>query len=171
MSEKPASTEKSQKSFRLKHWLIGTATGIVLLGAGTVAGYLLGSGSTPPDQALSTEETRPQEKENFAETVSELGPMIDIESFIVNILDEQGTRYLKAAITLEADNPETAEELDARLPQIRDAILLLVGNKTFGELSDLQGKLQLRADLINRLNEILQSGTLKKIYFTEFVVQ
>jgi flagellar FliL protein len=57
------------------------------------------------------------------------------------------------------------------MPQIRDAILLLVGNKSFSELNDLQGKLQLRAELINRINGVLVSGKVKRIFFTEFVVQ
>jgi flagellar FliL protein len=57
------------------------------------------------------------------------------------------------------------------MPQIRDAILLLIGNKTFAELSDLQGKLQLRAEIIARLNKLLTTGKVKGIYFTEFVVQ
>ncbi len=62
-------------------------------------------------------------------------------------------------------------ELNERMPQIKDAVLLLVGNKTFDELRDMQGKIQLRAELINRLNGILVKGKVKRIYFTDFVVQ
>ena len=62
-------------------------------------------------------------------------------------------------------------EVNQRMPQIKDAILLLLSNKTYSELSDLQGKIQLRAELINKLNGILQQGKVKRIYFTEFVVQ
>jgi flagellar FliL protein len=57
------------------------------------------------------------------------------------------------------------------MPQLQDAILLLVGNKTFDELRDLQGKLQLRAELMEKLNKIMQKGQVRKIYFTDFVVQ
>jgi len=97
--------------------------------------------------------------------------MVDLESFIVNILDQGEVRYLKAAITLEADTPEAATELTQRMPQVKDAILLLIGNKTFAELSDLQGRLQLRAELLNRVNSLLMVGKVKRIYFTDFVVQ
>ena len=62
-------------------------------------------------------------------------------------------------------------ELNQRMPQIKDAILLLIGNKTFNELNDLQGKIQLRAELINKINSILLKGKVKRIYFTDFVVQ
>jgi flagellar FliL protein len=57
------------------------------------------------------------------------------------------------------------------MPQIRDAILLLVGNKTFEELQDLEGKKQLKAEIMSKINGILQTGKVKAIFFTEFVVQ
>ncbi|HKK01777.1 MAG TPA: flagellar basal body-associated FliL family protein [Desulfuromonadales bacterium] len=101
-----------------------------------------------------------------------VGPMIAIPSFISNILDKNGgTRYLKAAITLEADNAGTVAEIKERMPQIKDAILMLVSNKTFDDLRDLQGKMQLRAELLGRVNGILKTGKVTNIYFTDFVVQ
>jgi len=136
---------------------------VVLLVAVGVAAYLLGSKSaqnTPV--AAEVEET---------EKVEGVGPMVDVSDFIINILDKNETRYLKAAITLELENDETVIEVNERMPQIRDSVLLLVGNKTFAELNDLQGKLQLRAEIIVRLNKLLKKGKVKGIYFTEFVVQ
>ena len=100
-----------------------------------------------------------------------VGPLVDLDAFIVNILDEEGTRYLKASITLEMTNSASASEIEERLPQVKDSILLLVGNKTYNEISDLQGKLQLRAELIARINTLLQKGKIKNIFFTDFVVQ
>ncbi len=100
-----------------------------------------------------------------------LGPMIDLEDFVVNILDGEQMHYLKAAITVEARNVETKEEVKKRNPQIRDSIILLMGNKKYDELRDLQGKLQLRAELQNKINSLLPKGKVENVYFTEFVVQ
>jgi len=100
-----------------------------------------------------------------------IGPMINIEEFIVNILDGEDTRYLKVAITLEFDKEDATKEVSVRMPQIRDAILLLIGNKTFDELRDLQGKMQLRAELVGRINTIVQRSKVENIYFTDFVIQ
>ena len=107
----------------------------------------------------------------MASKAKQVGPMVNISAFVVNILDDEENRYLKAALTIEVDSQAAADEIDARMPQVQDAILLLVGNKTFGELRDMQGKMQLRAELINRVNEILTKGKVKRIYFTDFVVQ
>ena len=57
------------------------------------------------------------------------------------------------------------------MPQIRDAILLLIGNKTFEELQDLQGKKQLKAEITSKMNSFLKAGKVKAIYITNFVVQ
>lgn len=175
MSEKKNSSEAEPKPADRKKWIVLGAVALVLVGGGTAAGYLLGARNTPAPVAVESPEAVAGAETTTAVKASSgkgmVGPMVNIDSFIVNILDDQGSRYLKAAITLEVDDKPTADELGARLPQVRDAILLHVGNKTFQELSDLQGKLQLRAELIARLNQILQKGKIQKIYFTDFVVQ
>ncbi len=144
--------------------IIIVAVLVILIGGGAGAYFFFMSGG---DEKISPEE----EKAMAAELANQVGPMVNIDSFIVNILDDEESRYLKAAITVEVDSEETSMELNSRMPQVKDAILLLIGNKTFNELSDLQGKIQLRAELINRLNSILTKGKVKRIYFTDFVVQ
>lgn len=100
-----------------------------------------------------------------------IGPMVEIKEFIVNIISEDERHYVKASFTLELNRIEALDETTKRMPQIRDSILLLVGNKTYEELQDLQGKKQLKAELISKINSFLQSGQIKSIYFTDFVVQ
>ncbi len=158
--EKKAEAGGSKK----KLIIIIAAVVVLLIGAGVGAYFFLNSNG---DNSLTPE----QEQALLERQAKEIGPMVDLESFIVNILDQGEVRYLKAAITLEADTPEAAAEINQRMPQIKDAILLLIGNKTFAELSDLQGRLQLRAELLNRVNSLLLVGKVKRIYFTDFVVQ
>lgn len=143
--------------------IIVAAVLVLLIGGGVAAFLLMGE----EEEKLSPEE----EQAALEMQAKQVGPMVTIDSFIVNILDDAESRYLKAAITLEVDGEETSMELTQRVPQVKDAILLLIGNKTFGELSDLQGKIQLRAELINKVNSILLKGKVKRIYFTDFVVQ
>lgn len=102
---------------------------------------------------------------------AEIGPMVEIKEFIVNIISEEDRHYVKASLTLELNKEEALEEANKRMPQIRDSILLLVGNKTYEELHDLQGKKQLKAELVSKINSFLQNGRVKAIYFTDFVVQ
>lgn len=160
-----ADEEKQEKSGGKGKLILIIAGIIVVLVSVGIAAYMLGSSSSGTSENAGAEESAQNQGS------ATIGPMVDINDFIINILDKNETRYLKAAITIEVDSEETANEVNERMAQIRDAILLLVGNKTFAELSDLQGKLQLRAEIIARLNKLLTTGKVKGIYFTEFVVQ
>jgi flagellar FliL protein len=156
--------EKPEEGGKKKKLIIVIAAVLVLLiGAGAGAFLLMGG----QEEKVSPE----QEQAEMELRAKQVGPMVNIDSFIVNILDDEASRYLKAAITLEVNGEEASLELSRRMPQVKDAILLLVGNKTFNELNDLQGKMQLRAELINKINSILLKGKVKRIYFTDFVVQ
>jgi flagellar FliL protein len=162
MAKEPAKKTEGAAGSKTKMMMIIAVSVLLLIGVGIGAYFFFSS-----DKSLTPE----QEQALLERQAKEIGPMVHIDSFIVNILDQGEVRYLKAAITLEADTAEAAAELNQRMPQIKDAILLLVGNKTFAELSDLQGRLQLRAELLNRVNSLLLSGKVKRIYFTDFVVQ
>lgn len=145
---------------------------VVLLVAVGFGAYYFGASraatatAAPVDPAAAAAAAAAAEAE-----AGKLGPLVELKDFIVNILDEQETRYLKASMTLELSSPETVAEVEQRMPQVRDAVILMVGSKTFGELSDLQGKLQLRAELGAQINQFLKVGKVKNIYFTDFVVQ
>jgi len=164
MAKKEAAPEAPPAGGGKKKLIIIIAA-VVLLAAigGGAAFFLMGDKEKKPDPEA--------EAAAMAATAKNVGPMVNLDAFVVNILDDEESRYLKAAITLEVDTQLTADEINLRLPQLKDAILLLVGNKTFSELRDMQGKMQLRAELLNRINEILSKGKVKRIYFTDFVVQ
>lgn len=161
----PESPEKGSKKKLII--IIAAVILVVLIGTGATLFFLLkddsatdaagkpGAAVPVPDLAKDTD----------------IGPMINIDEFIVNIISAESNHYVKAALTLELTSDTAMEETKMRMPQVRDAILLLVGNKTYDELQDLQGKKQLKAELSSKLNSLLQTGRIKAIYFTEFVVQ
>ena len=147
--------------------IIAAAVLLLLVAGGIAAFFLLKKPEVPEeDQDPGLEVPVPELTQS-----STVGPMVDISEFIVNIISDEANHYVKAALTIELSNEEVQEEVEKRMPQIRDSILLLVGNKTYEELKDLQGKKQLKAELTSKINGILQSGKVKAIYFTDFVVQ
>jgi flagellar FliL protein len=110
----------------------------------------------------------------IAKTVSEeaqIGPMVEIKEFVVNIIGQDVAHYVKASMSLELDREATLDEVNKRMPQIRDAILLLIGNKTYEELQDIQGKNQVKAEVKSRINSFLRTGKVNNVYLTDFVVQ
>ncbi len=169
MAEKSQKTSDTpeNKGSRKKLFIIIALVVLVLLIGGGVAGYLLLSKAPPPEEKDPGMQVPVPE----INTQSEIGPMVNIDEFIVNIISDENNHYVKAALTIELSSVPAKEEIEKRMPQIRDAILLLTGNKTFEELQDLQGKKQLKAELLSKINAILQTGQARSIYFTDFVVQ
>ncbi len=101
----------------------------------------------------------------------DIGPIFPMDTFIVNLMDPMGKRYLKVTLDLELSNEKMKPEMDKRLPQLRDAILTLLSSKSFKDVSDLSGKYQLRAEILATINRYLKTGKVKNVYFTEFIVQ
>lgn len=100
-----------------------------------------------------------------------IGKIIALDSFVVNISDRERDRYLKLKTELELSMPELSDELDQRMPQIRDLIISLLGSKSFEEVRTIEGKNFLREEILLRINSLLVSGKVKRVFFTEFVVQ
>jgi len=142
---------------------------VLLLAGGGAAVYFLFLKKPPPEEEQPNEQVEMVQKPEKEEVA--IGPMVEIKEFIVNIISEEGTHYVKASLTLELNDEAVQEEVEKRMPQIRDAVLLLIGNKTFEELQDLQGKKQLKAEIKSKINSFLKTGRVKHVYLTDFVVQ
>ncbi len=117
----------------------------------------------------------PEQKKDVAEAGAamrvELGPTFPLDTFIVNLAGTAGERYLKVNLELELKDSNLTAELEKRKPQVRDNILLLLSSKTFEEVATFKGKTKIRNQITARLNGILTPGSIRKVYFTEFVVQ
>jgi flagellar FliL protein len=100
-----------------------------------------------------------------------IGPIFHLETFIVNLADQEGNRYLRLTMDLELGSKMLVEELEARLPQVRDKILMILPAKEFEEIHSAEGKIALRDELMAALNGLMTQGKISNIYFKEFVVQ
>jgi flagellar FliL protein len=94
-----------------------------------------------------------------------------LETFIVNLADEERSRYLRITMDLELVEATDSEKLNQRLPQIRDRILMILPSKRFEEIASMEGKTALRDEIINKLNSLFPRAVVTNIFFTEFVVQ
>lgn len=114
-----------------------------------------------------------KEKETPAQAKPALEkPVIkDLDTFLVNLSDPGGERYLKITIQLKLSSEAALAEFDTRSAELRDAILMLLSSKEYDDISSLSGKLALKRSLADSLNRILKQGQVLDIYFTEFLVQ
>lgn len=114
--------------------------------------------SEEPSQSVIGKELQPQN----------LGSLYPIESFLVNIASDQGPKFLQTQMELELQDPAVEDEIARKKPAIRDAIIVLLSSRSYKELREPAGMRKLRSDLIRVINNLLSTGRIKDIYFTQF---
>lgn len=134
---------------------------VFLAGSAMVIGYFkfLDPGGT---------EARAEEKqEREALSSMEMGGMI------VNLVNGDGSHFLKLTITIEysAENKKAAEELQAKKHIITETMLLTLRSKTVDEVRPPEAVDKLKGELIESVNKRLGEDIIKRIYFTEYIVQ
>lgn len=97
--------------------------------------------------------------------------VVNLEPFIVNLQDNSGTRYLKLTINLELEPNGTVTELQSQTAQIRDSLIILLSSKGYADIGTVEGKYQMRDEIVARVNQFLRKSKVKTAYFTEFVIQ
>ena len=169
MAEKKKEAAEAPSGSKKKLFIIiGAVLFLLLAGGGTTAFLLMKKSAEEAKEAKDPAKQVPVPDLNAH---ADIGPQVNIEEFIVNIISGDTSHYVKASLTLELSSEEGKGEVEKRMPQVRDAVLLLIGNKTFEELQDIQGKKQLKAEITSKINTFLKSGKVRAVYFTNFVVQ
>jgi flagellar FliL protein len=115
-----------------------------------------------------------QEADKSAEKgkAEESGKMVSLETFVVNLADPGGNRYLRVTMDLEVVGGKPAEEeMAKRVPQLRDAILMILPTKRYADISTTEGKTAMREELTEAANGLLTTARVARIYFKEFVIQ
>lgn len=182
--EQPVSETEGGAGNKKKIIIIGAAVAVAVVLA-IVVFMMMGKGDkkTAKEGAEATTEAKAEgkpeakaeggghgggAKEGAAAGATNVFPL---EPFIVNIYDGQELRYLKVKVEMEMAAPGVKAELDARLAALRDAILVLLSSKTMQDIQDVQGKNQLKDEILAAVNKQIPPGKIAKIFFTDFVVQ
>ncbi|MBW1666458.1 MAG: flagellar basal body-associated FliL family protein [Deltaproteobacteria bacterium] len=168
MPEKEDVKEKTQtkKSFPK---LVIIAALVIILGAGGLfaRGLLFKDKTKDSNQQAETPKGASQSVKEEPDIVLPLDP------FIVNLMDKAqlGKRYLKIGISLQVPGEEQSKTVEVHKAELRDAILLLLSSRSFGEIRTVEGKIALKQALMSAIAQVVGPETVHNIYFTEFVVQ
>jgi len=92
-------------------------------------------------------------------------------NFLVNLLDPDNPRYLKLVLGVGLSDKKVETEIKKRNVELRDAIIMVTSAQTFEELTKPEGKERLKSLIMARINDILTTGRVEKIYFLDFVIQ
>jgi flagellar FliL protein len=152
-----------------KKWLVLAAVGSILAGGGVVALQRRGK---PTEQA----QTKP--------VAFEPG-VVELEPFVLNLADPAGDRYFRLTLRLVLDQRAIAERAAGGLGQVklRDRVLSILSRKRAGDVTSLEGKERLRAEILAACEALLAEQPFHEaasdpaparvvdVLFMEFLVQ
>lgn len=173
----PAAPAKSKKRL-----LIILAVAFVLLaGAGGGAAWIMYQRAHAPldDEAGAA----------YAQKAEPLAPptYLPLENMVVNLADPGGDRFAQIGITLELSDAKTADQVKQYLPTIRNAILLLISQRSSEDLLQREGKEALAEDIRREVSRPLGyavpprkgasaarsdvDNPVRRVLFSSFIIQ
>ena len=94
-----------------------------------------------------------------------------IDNLVLNPAESGGTRFLLLTVTFEVRNAAVLDQMKARDAELRDAVLVTLGTKTVEQLADMAQREALKAELKAAATKLFKKGSVKRIYFPQFVIQ
>jgi flagellar FliL protein len=170
--------EKKEKKSNLLLIIIAGVFLLILVVGGLLA-FVLSGGSNEEQEMMQNGSTTVGagggETQSFAQSRRKssinVGPMFEMETFIVNLKSENGRRYLKIRVNLELEDLDLQEEVTQKIPVIRDIVIRIASSRTLEEISTEQGKDKLKDQIVSEINGNLKDGKINNIFFTDFVIQ
>ncbi|MDL2271859.1 flagellar basal body-associated FliL family protein [Desulfovibrio sp. OttesenSCG-928-I05] len=141
---------------------------LLLLGGGGAWYYffsgLPGSRAAAAPEATGETRTIPQEEPKDLTTTV-------LPTFLVNLADPLGRRYIKLTLEVEVVNKEVILEIEKQMPKIRDGVIMLLSSKSYADLMPTESKIVLKDELVGRINQALGGPKVTRIFFTDLVIQ
>ena len=169
MADEEGKADDSAKGGMNKKMLLLVLLALLVVGVGG-AGFYFMSGGEPEGKGRFSDAHMEAEAEHEPDT-GFIGPVIDLEPFVLNLADRDQLRYLKVAIKLQLDRPQEETDFTIKLPAIRDALLVLLTSKESRSLRTVDGKMLVRDEIGGRVNTIMKKGKIQQVFFTEFIIQ
>lgn len=99
---------------------------------------------------------------------------IPLEEFLVNLAPEQGKsqQFLKIEIAVHSNKKDAQEQIDANIPQIRNAIITVLRKQTadiiYGEDQELTA---FKKELATQVNQSLDEPVISEVFITNIIMQ
>ncbi len=151
-------------------WMAVAIINVIIVGA---VGFMLYKGrqkdaAEPKIEQVIKGENEAQEKEVHEDKTS-VGKVVPLETFIVNLAGSKGRKIAKVNMELELKGDGASEEIEKRKAQIRDYIIIILSSKTYEEVSNKEGKNNLRNEIKDTINSYLTKGKITNVFFTDFI--
>ena len=162
MPEETKEAEAQEKKGGKKKIILFVLLGVLILGiAGGVVLFLGGKKKDKEGEKEKKAELK-HPKQTF---------FVTLDPVIVNLLDPTGKRYLQIQISLEVPDKKLEEEINEKIPIIKDTINTIIGEKTVEDVLVPNAKEQIKKELLEAINKALGEDVVLKVYILQFIVE
>lgn len=99
-----------------------------------------------------------------------IGPTYSLGDFVVNLSGTRGYQYIQASIVVEVTTENVLDELERRSPQIRDGIISILRDQKIVDIEEPDAQV-IKNRITAVLNDMLKTGKVSQVWFTQLVVQ
>ncbi|MBP6627799.1 MAG: flagellar basal body-associated FliL family protein [Kofleriaceae bacterium] len=99
------------------------------------------------------------------------GPVVALDPFVVNLNESDQARYAKISIEVELGGKEAVRALEKGKQLVRDNVMTYLSGLRVADTLGSDNRRKIREDLIASITEVLGEGRVRRMFFTEFVVQ
>jgi flagellar FliL protein len=141
--------------------VVGVAVGAYLVYTATI-GYV------PPVRTI--QELNAELEKLKKELTAEPKVLYSMDTFNTN-LNGLPRKFIRMEMSIEMYDQRGFEEIISKEVKARDSVMRIVNAKQLEDIDSVQGKLQLKTEIVAKLNDLLDHGVVKGVYFTKFQVQ
>jgi len=158
-----ATTSAAPAKGKKKLIIIIAAAAVVLLGGGGGAFFMMKKNAAAAEAAAAEAEGDGEAAASHGKPAAKAAKhdpksapvFVPMDPFTVNLADRDAERYARIGVTLEIDDPHTADQLKAYMPAVRNNILMAISDRTASELMGREGKTQLAERIIRETSRAL----------------
>ena len=94
-----------------------------------------------------------------------------VANLVVNLGRPEAKRYLKIGVELGLTSAKHAKEVEEHKSQITDLIISTLAVTPVEALAEEKGRAELKRELVEKIHAELKLEAVRRVYFTEFVIQ
>jgi flagellar protein FliL len=102
---------------------------------------------------------KPDKKKKHGKKDADKPVFVTLESATVNLADPGAEHFMQIGIDLRVADAHVADDIKLHMPEIRNGLLLLLSSKRTQDVSSVEGKNQLRAEIRETVNKPLGVNT------------
>ena len=100
---------------------------------------------------------------------------LPLDNLVVNLADQDTTRYAQVGITLQVTDTHTADTVKKFMPAIRNGALMMISARTGNDLLQAEGKQKLQEELLEMIRAKTEmegeDSPVQAVLFSSLIVQ